>query len=162
MAVLCEAISVIIKRKSIDEFFHGGWDKFLLSIQNPTFCTDGELIRIGFMSPDEVKHYVDWLIEEGLQWNFEDDRKQNDIAIVDQQRGLTMPCEWIEFSRLPMGKNGGSMAVCWLFEGERIGFGLHMPSKSLDISTPEGWEFETSLSHRFKFFETSTVSKSTH
>lgn len=136
-------------------YFHGGWEKFLTTmLENPSFCTDGELVRIGFMSPTEVKHYVDWLEESGLQFNEDMERSLSDIAVVDQQKGLTKPCEWIEFAHFRKGDEG-LVAVCWLFEGDRKGFGAHLPSSSFDLSTPEGWEFEGSLSQRFKFIENS-------
>lgn len=68
MAVLCEAISVIIKVSSIDHFYKGGRDEFKKHIPNATMCSDGELVRIGFMSPAEVREYIDELIENGLQF----------------------------------------------------------------------------------------------
>ena len=155
MAVLCEAISVVIKRTSIDAYFEGGWERFLITtIENPSFCTDGELVRIGFMSPNEVQNFVEWLEQAGLQFNEGTVREQSDIAVIDQQRGLTKPCEWIEFANIPKG-DSGSIAVCWLFEGDRISYGLHMPSASLELYTPDGWTYEGSLSEKFKFIETS-------
>ena len=166
MAVLCEAISVVIKRESIDEYFQGDWAEFLTKIQNPMFCTDGQLVRFGFMSPNDVGQFIGLLVKNGLQFNEEQMRMKNDIVVVDQQRGPTMACDWIEFAHLPMGQDGGSISVCWLFEGQRIAHGIHMPSKSMDISMPDGWVFERSLSHKFKFTEelapTEPVTRQTH
>ena len=44
MAVLCAAISVIIK-SSIDTFYAGGWNAFTNNVPNQTICSDGELVE---------------------------------------------------------------------------------------------------------------------
>ena len=61
MAVLCEAISVIIKKKPIETNYEGGWNSFMVSIPNATFCTDGELVRVGFFTLGETENYVNEL-----------------------------------------------------------------------------------------------------
>ena len=38
MAVLVEALSVIVRRDAIESRFSGGWPKFLSSIPNSTLC----------------------------------------------------------------------------------------------------------------------------
>jgi hypothetical protein len=168
MAVLCEAISVIIKVSSIDQFYKGGREEFKKHIPNSTMCSDGELVRIGFMSPSEVREYIDELIENGLQFVpeelsvetakgvfsfLEEIREEDDIIVVDQQKGAMIPCGWIEFAHLSIDEEDNKIAACWLFEGERMGYGIHMPAEGFEISTPDGWSFEGSLSHQFTFIE---------
>ena len=51
----------------------------------------------------------------------------------------------------PFGKTGGKVAACWLFEGPRSAAGIHLPGKSIDLATPNGWTFEGSISERFSF-----------
>jgi len=60
-----------------------------------------------------------------------------------------MPCEWIEFARIPFGKSGGKVAACWLSEGPRLAAGIRFPAKSIEFATPSGWKFEGSISDRF-------------
>lgn len=168
MAVLCEGISVVIKVSSIDEFYKGGREEFKKTIPNSTMCSDGELVRIGFMSPPEVRDYIDELIENGLQFMpeelsvetargvmffLEEIRDDDDIIVVDQQKGAMIPCDWIEFAHLSIDDKDNKIAACWLFEGERMGYGIHMPAEGFDISTPDGWSFDGSLSHQFSFVE---------
>ena len=168
MAVLCEGISVVIKVRSIDEFYKGGREDFKKRIPNSTMCSDGELVRIGFLSPPEVREYIDELIENGLQFMpeelsvetangvmsfLEEIRNDDDIIVVDQQKGAMTPCDWIEFTHLSIDDDDNKIAACWLFEGERMGYGIHMPAEGFDISTPDGWSFEGSLSHQFSFVE---------
>jgi hypothetical protein len=45
MAVLVEAISVIIKRTAIDEKWPGGWEAFVRDVPNRTLCFD-RLLRV--------------------------------------------------------------------------------------------------------------------
>ena len=53
---------------SIDKYFKGGWVKFQNDVPNSTMCTDGELVRVGFMSPTGVQEYVESLEIGGLQF----------------------------------------------------------------------------------------------
>lgn len=164
MAVLCEAISVIIKKHSIEKYYRGGWDYFLENIPNSTMCTDEILVRIGFMSPVEVQEYVEELVANGLQFQPPTIgglsiglRKKDDITVVDQQKGPMVECGWIEFGHLPVDREGGTISACWLFEGERHGYGIHMPAKDaeegMEVATPNGWSYESSLSKEYTFVE---------
>jgi hypothetical protein len=116
VAVLVEGISVIVRRGSIDRSFNGGWAGFCSCVPNATLCTDEKLARIGFMDPKAVERFVIHLQRGGLV--FLSKGKCADIAVVDQQQGSTEPCDWLEFSRIPFGKDGGHIAACWLFEGK--------------------------------------------
>ena len=157
MAVLCEAISVVIRRDSINTYYRGGWDKFFEAIPNQTFCTDGELIRIGFLNPNEVKLFVDAIVDSGLQFQadkkilglFTKSRKINDIIIVDQHQGPLAPCSWVEFGKFEVGNIKTKVSMCWLFEGKRIASGLHFIDKSMELATPEGWTPEDSSGLKF-------------
>ena len=164
MPVLCEAISVVVRRDSIDNYFQGGWDKFVRKIPNPTMCTDGELVRVGFMASDHVQEFIDLLESEGLQFNQLNKDKteiiaRNDFVVVDQIRGPMTECDWIEFGQLSFGED--KVSACWLFEGERKAYGMHFPRKELKFAAPKNWtpndltfvepeEIET----RYKFLRT--------
>ncbi len=50
MAVLVEGLSVIIRADCLQNF--ETWDAFKEIVPNETMCADGELVRVGFMSPD--------------------------------------------------------------------------------------------------------------
>jgi hypothetical protein len=149
MAVLVEAISVVVRRDSIERSFDGGWTAFVAFVPDATLCTDGRLARVGFMDPKTVGKFVGSLQAAGLA--FLESGKCTDIVVVDQQRGPTMPCEWLEFAHIPFGKSGGKVAACWLFEGRRLAPGVHFPGISIDLATPGNWTFEGSLSERFSF-----------
>jgi hypothetical protein len=149
VAVLVEAISVVVRRESIDRSFTGGWDAFVSRVPNTTLCADPQLARVGFMDPKAVGKFVEDLQAGGLV--FLKSGRCVDIVVIDQQRGPTTPSEWIEFARIPFGKSGGKVAVCWLFEGPRLAAGVHFPGERIDLATPEGWTFQGSISERFSF-----------
>ncbi len=154
MAVLCEGISVIVRRDAIDERFQGGWPAFQDLVPNATLCTDGELARVGFMDPGSVEAFVDALEERGLTfWTDPVEAPEEDIAVVDQLRGPTRVCDWLEFSRFPMGKNPDDrVSICWLFAGKRIDMpGVHLTGSSMALYTPQDWVYEGSLSQQFTF-----------
>ena len=85
MAVLVEAISVVIRGDAIHEDYPGGWMQFQEDAPNDTICADGELVRIGFMDPDSARAYVERLETLGLQYY----SPAYNIEVVDQHRGPT-------------------------------------------------------------------------
>src|SRR6266446_2173444 len=107
------------------------------------------------MDPGAVGKFVESLQAAGLV--FVPSGKCTDLVVVDQQRGATMPCDWLEFAHIPFGKTGGKVAACWLFEGPRLAAGIHLPEKSIDLATPDGWTFEGSISERFSFVTNENV-----
>lgn len=147
MAVLVEAISVLIRKDAVRSKMTGGESRLRLLIPNATYCDDGELARVGFMTPAEVRAFIEALEEAGLV--FVEDGKFVDIAVCDQQRGPTMECDWLEFAHLSM--EGGKVGAAWLYEGERFAFGIHMSSSKMELATPVGWQFQDSLSDKFQF-----------
>lgn len=151
MAVLVEAISVIVRRDAIVTKYHGGWQTFVADVPNSTLCADDDIARVGFLNPADVEAFVEHLERNGLR--FLDHGKAFDLAIADQQRGLTTKCDWLEFARLGCGDEG-KVSACWLFDGPRIGWGVHMRGTSMQLVTPAGWKFGGSLSQRFEFVPT--------
>jgi hypothetical protein len=152
MAVLVEAISVVVRRDAIDEKLPGGWETFIDEVSNNTLCTDGELARVGFMSPQDVEEFVMFLRIGGL--TFVEEGKAVDLSVVDMQRGPSMPTDWLEFAHVPYQTDGKPVAACWLFEGPRIAAGIHMKSTTMNIAVPQGWRYEESLSANFGFVPT--------
>ena len=161
MPVLCEAISVVVRRDAIDKYFKGGWIKFVDHVPNSTMCTDGELVRVGFMTPNSVQDYIEFLETNGLQFQtkkkvfkiFGGGRDKNDIVVVDQHQGATLPCDWMEFGKFRFGEEKLEVSMCWLFEGERLGVGVHMRSNNMDLSCPQGWTPEHANNLKFADFE---------
>ena len=152
MTVLCDALSVIIRRDSIGQYYEGGWTEFLETIPNNSFCTDGELARVAFTDYPSVEKYIDGLESSGLQFVpkkklfgiFGKARKKDDIAVINQVTGPTRPCNWIEFGKFPIEEEDAVISMCWLFEGKRFGLGVHMDSPDVDLSIPDGWTPEES------------------
>ena len=149
MAVLIEAISVVTRRAAIDAKYPGAWKAFVDESPNRTLCYDSDLARVGFMTPMDVGVFVEHLERNGMF--FLVNGTAQDIAVVDQQQGPTTKCEWLEFARLPFGESGGTVSACWLFEGPRMGAGVHFRGLTMDLHTPPGWTFEDSLSKKFAF-----------
>lgn len=139
MAVLIEAISVVILRSRIVEVWRGGWDGFVADCPNQTLCADRDLARVGFMNPNDVEPYVGDLQRRGLVFRRGDGAV--DIVVVDQMRGPTTSCDWVEFGRVEIG--GHPVAACRL-----------AGSDEHTVVTPPGWRFEGSLSATFGFVPT--------
>ena len=135
MAVLVEAISVIVRRPAIAERFKGGWPAFQRAIPNATGCNDDDLARVGFMTPADVRAFVSMLEAGGLI--FRRDGQAVDIAVVDQLRGPTVPAPWLEVAKVDLFEPKLKVTAC-LLAGQKLD----------GIAMPAGWTFEGSLSDR--------------
>jgi hypothetical protein len=149
MAVLAEAISVIIRHDAIERVYAGGWHQFLEHFPIRSLCSDSQIVRLGFMEPKAVEACVRELQSQGLV--FLRGGMCIDIVVVDQQKGPTEPCDWIEFDRLPFGNTGEQVSACWLLEGRRMGVGIPLHGASMGFVAPDGWEYEGSISQKFTF-----------
>lgn len=138
MAVLIEAISVVVRADQLLKKVPGGWDAFKGIVPNQTLCADNEIVRVGFMVPQDVESFIEKLQEFGLE--FLRDGEAIDIAVADQTSGLTSKCAWLEFGHVNMDDNGSRVAACQLVE-----------SNVKQVVTPSGWKFEGSLSSTFAF-----------
>ncbi len=148
MPVLVEAISVIIRADRLCEIYPGGWDAFRIEVPNATLCADNELVRVGFMIPEDVGYYIDRLSEYGFVYL--EDGKAKDLVVADQLHGLAAPCEWAEFTTGALDDDPNKkVSACNLKDGEQ-----------LVLATPEGWKFEGSLSDSYTFTPTEAVEKS--
>ncbi len=139
MAVLVEAISVIIRTDAIVTRHEGGLEAFEAAIPNDTACSDGELFRVGFMAPADVEAFVRGLEAKGLR--YQADGLAQDLVVVDQQRGPLVRCDWIEAGRVSLDAAGQ----------ERVTIARLVGSQVEGIATPPGWDYATSLSRSFGF-----------
>lgn len=131
MAVLIEAISVVVPVSVLEDKYPGGLAAYERDCPNRTFCCDGGLTRVGFMVPEDVKTFVESLVSRGLT-PFADGA-WHDVAVVEQQSAApTEPCPWLVVAR----KVGGLVFAC--LGSEEAG--------PIEISTPAGWTWEGSLS----------------
>jgi hypothetical protein len=174
MAVLCEALSVIIRCHSVDCYFQGGPAAFVRVIPNQTFCTDGELLRVGFMSPDDVRDFVEMLERNGLQFNLanpdDDDlsnlagrRPERDIVIIDQLNGPTVECDWVIVKRMRITETA-EVTVAYMSGSALQSGGVVAAAddnaqerRRRELHTPVGWTYEGSLSASAKFVDNDDI-----
>ena len=148
MAVLIEAISVVLRCESIVKRFSGGIEYFISSLPNRTLCSDGELACINFMVPADVKNYVEYLISQGLV--FKDSEMAVDLVVVDQKRGMTSDCDWVIFGEADWNNDPTCpISVCQYFQ-----------SKMTHVVVPEGWAYSSSLSAGSNFIDGENIPSS--
>jgi hypothetical protein len=135
VAVLIEGYSVVVDAASIIDKYPGGWENFKMNVPNRTLCNDGDLVRLGFMHPEDAEDFLQSHVSLGFIYLFNSEAQ--DVVIVHQITGPTVPCCWIEFCWWHIeGDRNKRVPVCRLTGTE----------KNL-ISLPEGWKFEGSLSN---------------
>ena len=67
--------------------------------------------------------------------------KAQDVVAVDQQTGPMAPCDWVEFGRVSLESDANRRVAACRLVGSAIG----------TLATPDGWEFDNSLSNSFRF-----------
>lgn len=137
MPVLIEAISVIVRRDSIENRVAGGWNRFVETLPNQTLCADDDLARVGFMTPRDMFAFVRNL--EALGLRFLDGRMHMDVAVVDQEKGLNpeWECDWLEIMRVEQFTSGISVVA-----------GRLRGNASFQVALPASWKYEGSMSQK--------------
>ena len=98
MAIYCEAINVIISRLTANQVVDGGCARLEEQFPGGSIWGDEELLRFGFMAPNDAETWVEHLQSSGLRFseNLPEGPTFIDIAVIDQFRGLNALCAWIE------------------------------------------------------------------
>lgn len=133
MSVLVEALSLVIRRITLDISYPGGADAFLAAMcvedcPARRLCSDDKLVSVSFFTPDDVTTVVNSLRELGiveLEGN-----SFHELAVIDQREGPTLPCDWLEWRQHRDG-----FTYAWL-AGTEPG----------DMAAPADWTAEQSRS----------------
>ena len=148
MPVLAEALSVIIKKESLERLYVGGFIAFLQANQYKTLCYDDDIVRVGFMTPDDVGDFIDKMTSAGLKY-IEDD-KALDMTVVDQVKGSLAPAAWLTFGKVNIliEQKPQSLSAC-----------KEANSLSTNLITPSNWSYDGSLSQKHSFVRTEELNK---
>lgn len=148
MPVLAEALSVIIRKESIEQHFIGGFIAFLQANQYKTLCYDDDIVRVGFMTPDDVGDFIDKMTFAGLKYL--EGNKAIDMTVVDQVKGLLEPTTWLTFNKVNFSndKKQQSLSIC-----------KEVNSLSTELVVPSNWSYDGSLSQKHTFIPTEELNK---
>jgi len=94
MAVVIEGYSVVVRNSTLAARYPGGVETYEQSAPNATFCSDGNLCRIGFMMSRDAETFIAQLAADGLTPHR--DGVAEDVAFVSQFDGFLRPCDWLE------------------------------------------------------------------
>ena len=129
--MLCECINVVVPVEVIERRFPWGVVGYQQAVPNATFCCDGSLTRVGFMTPLDTQMWAEEVQSFGVRF-LDEDGAFVEMAVVDGLSGLTCPCPWLEVDLI----NGVMWA--WL-AGNPPG----------ELVVPAGWERPEEASMRF-------------
>lgn len=103
MGVSCRGYSVIVRNAVVADGLVGGVDTYKRLCPNRSFCTDGFICRVGFMTLNDAKSFVSEVTNSALfkRGSIED------FAIVDPGLGILPWPDW-----LVSGKSQGVPIAC--------------------------------------------------
>ncbi len=93
MAVSASAVSVIVRNATIEARFPNGMEGFRRSRPNETFCTDGTISRVGFLTETDARTFINYLRAAGLDQT----ETGAEVALAVQGHGFLYPCDWLQF-----------------------------------------------------------------
>lgn len=149
MAVLVEAISVVIKLEAIMDRYPGGFVAFKEFVPNQTLCWDERIARVGFMVPQDANEFIEALEINGLR-HLDNDECAIDLVKVDQVGGPVNDCDWITTGQLPIDAA----------KEQYVGIALLHGTDAPELSLPIGWKYERSLSQQFAVSRPDEIGKS--
>lgn len=135
MAVLIEALSVVIRLETVADKYPGGVEQYIEDCPNNTLCLDDDLVRVGFMTGHDLFDFIRSLERIGFK-HMEGD-EFDEIAVVDQHDGIVKPCDWLEYLNLVIFEGDIRVSICKI-KGSAID----------SIAFPAGWNYKNSLSKK--------------
>lgn len=148
MAVLVEAGCVIVRTQTVQRLFKDDLSKFYGLVPNSQVCTDGKLIRVGFMHSNDALTFIDAL--QKLGFIYKKFGKSVDIVLADQVHGLHSECDWLEF-----GYASGEFS-----RGNKVAVARMVGDGEDWFAAPDGWEYEGSMSQRTTYISQKDIPKS--
>ena len=131
MSILVEALTIVVRRITLDLSYPGGHAAWIARHQADSaparyVSVDDHLVGVSFFS-DALEEELAHLADAGLV--VLDDEEFQDIAVVDQAEGLGFPCSWLEWMRPPVdGDRAPLYSMVWL-HGTDPG----------TLAVPDGW-----------------------
>lgn len=134
MAVLIEALCLVIRIDSIRAKYQGGWEQFVVDEAGLAYCFDEELVSICFTSETEVVDHIKLLEAKGL--TYLEDGQAVDMCLMDQLRGPLNKASWAEYGHVSLDDAFTQSLKACRFKG----------SETRTVMLPERWEYKGSYS----------------
>jgi hypothetical protein len=99
MAVNIQFLNLLIPISKIDKYYKGGFEQYKIDRKN-NFESDDYLVKEGAMSSYDIENMVNDWEKLGLKpfVDINGKNKWEDVCVVDQLCGLTLPCEWVQIN----------------------------------------------------------------
>jgi hypothetical protein len=128
MAILVEAVTVIVRNATLAARYPGGVDGFRRDCPNATYCADEHLSSVSFMTPGDADVFVAQLAIRGLVPSRTSGGAE-DVAMANPAGPIT-ECDWLAFTYWD------GIPCAWLAGADRG-----------PLFAPAGWSPEKRLRH---------------
>ena len=123
MAVLVEAITVLVRNSALQQRFPGGPAAYPLNCPNGTQRSDGKISAVTFMVMEDARRYTAALAKYGLSepWS----SGSSEVAVVAQGDGLLTTCDWLRVDLRTFVDQDGKVfgaTIAWLPDEEPLTF----------------------------------------
>ncbi len=96
MTIKLACYSIVSKKSTIEEKYRGGLASFTKSYSVWGLTQDEHLVKISFMSIDDIYSVVDEIVGCGLGYD-RAKNQSNDFVIADKYTGPFWNVDWLEF-----------------------------------------------------------------
>lgn len=104
MAVIIDAIGVVIRNATIEKRLPGGMEQHIECLPATPFYTDGEICCVGLMDSQDVNQYLAMLVAQGFILS--DESASSEVAVVDWNGQVPHPCDWLEICQVDLDEQG--------------------------------------------------------
>lgn len=135
VAVLAEMYSVVVRASTVRDDYPGGVEAYACDSPNRTFCTDGELCRVGFMSWTDTEAFLASLRLHAICL------ETDGVAVIREDKGLLQASQWLEFAceeGTPVGRLRGSTVASFAAQAGWVPGRFR--ALMTDTELREGWD----------------------
>jgi hypothetical protein len=111
VGVLIEFANVVVRNITVEQRYPGGMSAYEKDCPNGTFCTDGHISRVGFMSELDAGDFVRHLDDLGLAPLAPEGVPQ--VVMISEGVGLLWPCDWLNLEVVSVAGDDETWAA-WL------------------------------------------------
>lgn len=119
MAIVVESFNVVVRVDAIEEHCRGGLAGFTARVPTNTFCSDGRVCRVAFMSADDAQVWASGLSDQGLVPP--EAGKTAHATIYDDRNGDWYGATWLTGGFRPWVRGEGNavqVPAVWLADRE--------------------------------------------
>lgn len=95
MAIALEFINLVVRKSTLASKYTGGIEQYRKVFPNQSLREDDELIRFGCMNWNDLEHFTDIIVANGLEYK---DQETSDFVVISILQGPLWQVDWLGYT----------------------------------------------------------------